>query len=316
VCHLCASLDSEAENILWLAGKQTTAEEVVSLPRSRFGMQNQCERYCAKLKSIRGAKRATLQSLANRLSYFPVRKALSERPWLMGPSWTISVMSPCAKCIMEKHPLVLDEALDEAFKLACHLEAISRPLTENPWDAMRHLPDKLARGASGYDDMHSEMDRCIHNLGSTLHTHQIEFERYGWRTSGCITLLIAFANPMPYHTLPPVTIPEVAIPVAPVELTGLAQSLRLAAANDGQRQTRNGNCFGCGQPGHRIKDCPTRLNENGVTEMTELRDPPNTQPIWTSTLAVRIVIVYSIRVVNSVSCPENWSFLPFKHPQI
>ena len=53
LCHLRASLDGEAGQVLWTDGELNSAEDVIQLLRNRFGNQDQRERYRAELKTIR-----------------------------------------------------------------------------------------------------------------------------------------------------------------------------------------------------------------------------------------------------------------------
>ena len=67
LCHLQASLDGQAGQVLWTDGKLSLADEVIQLLRNRFGNQDQRERYRAELESIRCHDGATLQSIYNKL---------------------------------------------------------------------------------------------------------------------------------------------------------------------------------------------------------------------------------------------------------
>jgi hypothetical protein len=51
LCHLRASLDGEAGQILWDTRRCSTANNLVSLLRRRFGSQHQEERYSTELRS-------------------------------------------------------------------------------------------------------------------------------------------------------------------------------------------------------------------------------------------------------------------------
>jgi len=56
LCHLRASLDGGAGQVLWDAGKQSSVDEIIKLLKNRFGTQNQDERYRAELKARRRRK--------------------------------------------------------------------------------------------------------------------------------------------------------------------------------------------------------------------------------------------------------------------
>ena len=63
--HLRASLEGAAGQILWDAGVQTSASDVIRLLRARFGNENQAERFRAELRARRRRKDESLQSLYN-----------------------------------------------------------------------------------------------------------------------------------------------------------------------------------------------------------------------------------------------------------
>ena len=63
--HLRASLEGAAGQILWDAGNRTSAEDILRLLRSRFGNENQAERFRAELRARRRLKGESLQSLYN-----------------------------------------------------------------------------------------------------------------------------------------------------------------------------------------------------------------------------------------------------------
>jgi len=54
--HLRASLEKDAGQVLWDAGKQSSVDDLIALLRNRFGSANQCERYRAELRALRRRK--------------------------------------------------------------------------------------------------------------------------------------------------------------------------------------------------------------------------------------------------------------------
>ena len=72
LCHLRASLDGHAGQILWEAGPSSTESEIVKLLRNRFGNLNQMERYRAELRTRRRRPGESIQSV-----YQDIRRLLA-----------------------------------------------------------------------------------------------------------------------------------------------------------------------------------------------------------------------------------------------
>jgi len=121
---LCGSLSGPVGQILWDLSESTTVEEVVKLPRNRFAVINQAERFRAELRQRRRQPNESLQEL-----YRSVGRLMALA--YPGPSSDLSNIVARdafldALCdhslrirILEKEP----ENLEEALKLACKLEA-------------------------------------------------------------------------------------------------------------------------------------------------------------------------------------------------
>ena len=196
LCHLRASLDREAAQVLWEADKQSTAEDIVQLLRNRFGTQDQRERHRAQLKTVRRQHGASLQSVANE-----VRRLMALAfPGQRGPLWETIATDAFLDAlddrvirsrIMERDPSTLDEAV----KFACHLEAIPRPPTVEEFDDTGRRRDKLARGASADDDV-----RRLQNLESTLGVYRAELER-------CRMEYALLRQSTPVAPAPPMSVP-------------------------------------------------------------------------------------------------------------
>ena len=63
LCHLRASLEGPAGQVLWDAGQQSSVEDVITLLKNRFGSLNEEERYRSELKARRRRRGESLQSV-------------------------------------------------------------------------------------------------------------------------------------------------------------------------------------------------------------------------------------------------------------
>jgi len=63
LCHLRASLEGPAGQVLWDAGQQSSVNEVVRLLKNRFESLNEEERYRSELKARRRRREESLQSV-------------------------------------------------------------------------------------------------------------------------------------------------------------------------------------------------------------------------------------------------------------
>jgi hypothetical protein len=63
LCHLKASLDGHAGQVLWEAGDKSTEKDIVELLRNRFGNVNQTERYRAELRNRRRKRGESIQAV-------------------------------------------------------------------------------------------------------------------------------------------------------------------------------------------------------------------------------------------------------------
>ena len=63
LCHLKASLEGHAGQVIWELGPTSTEEEIIKLLRNRFGNVNQMERYRAELRSRRRKHEESIQTV-------------------------------------------------------------------------------------------------------------------------------------------------------------------------------------------------------------------------------------------------------------
>ena len=310
--------------------------------KKRFGNQDQRERYRAELKAIRREEGATLQSVYSEVRRIMALAFPGER----GTVWEVLARDTflaalrdesLRRSILEKDPPTLDATL----KIACHLEAIARPSAESTFDDSGRRRDRLARGASADETETARTAQRLRQLEATLDTYRRELDR----CRGEITLLrqtgpsqptptnwtppaawpptsapsfapvptyqeTVYRRPEPTHHLNPPS--EPVVPVVPVVPVGPPTSSPSAAAPDnhygaaGRRKAAGGACFGCGLPGHRVKECPTKYRAAGTMGRSQLSKGPTSSSMF----AVRGVIVCLIRGVRGPWCPGNWYPLP------
>jgi len=65
LCHLKASLEGQAGQVLWQLSPEATEQDIVTLLRNRFGHVNQMERFRAELHARRHKKGETIPSVYN-----------------------------------------------------------------------------------------------------------------------------------------------------------------------------------------------------------------------------------------------------------
>ena len=113
LCHLRASLEGAAGQVLWDAGKQGSVDEMIRLLESRFGTSNEEEHYRSELRSRRRRRGESL-ALA-----FPGQ--CGSEPWdIMARDALVDALAdPNLRCrILELDPSTLEEALKVASRLA------------------------------------------------------------------------------------------------------------------------------------------------------------------------------------------------------
>ena len=85
LCHIRASLEGPAGQVLWDAGQQSSVDEVIRLLQNRFGSLNEEERYRSELKARRRRRGESLQSV-----YQDIRRIMALAfPGKSGPLWEI-----------------------------------------------------------------------------------------------------------------------------------------------------------------------------------------------------------------------------------
>jgi len=148
LCHLRASLEGPAGQVLWDAGQQTSVEEVIILLKNRFGSLNEEERYRSELKARRRRRGEPLQAV-----YQDIRRLMALAfPGQSGPLWEImardafveSLADPALRLrVLERDP----ETLEQALKLATRLEALGYGEVEDNWDDMGRRKDRFVKAS-------------------------------------------------------------------------------------------------------------------------------------------------------------------------
>jgi hypothetical protein len=143
--HLRASLEGAAGQILWDAGPQTSADEIIRLLRARFGNSNQAERFRAELRARRRKKNESLQSLYN-----DVCKLLALAfPGPSNPTTALVGRDAFLDALDDKHLRIRvlerePKTLEEALNIASRLEAYDKtsPLTNEEIEEERYRNGK------------------------------------------------------------------------------------------------------------------------------------------------------------------------------
>jgi len=128
VCHLKASLEGHAGQVLWELGPNSTEKDVVQLLRNRFGNVNQMERFRAELRMRRRKPEESIQTV-----YQDIRRLLAlgfpgqsgELCEIIGrDAFLEALRDPALRIrVLDKQPATLDEAL----AIVCRMEAYSAP---------------------------------------------------------------------------------------------------------------------------------------------------------------------------------------------
>jgi len=121
--YLRAHLDGAAGQLLWSSSERDTFEDVVKLLRTRFGSENQAERFRAELQVRKRRKGESLQSLyqdVSRLMALAYPRMANEMCDIVGRDAFLAALDDrqLHVRILEKEPKTLDEALKIAIRLA------------------------------------------------------------------------------------------------------------------------------------------------------------------------------------------------------
>ena len=179
MCHLRASLEGSAGQVLWDAGQCTSASDLIWLLKNRFGSVNEEERHRSELKARRRRRGESLQSF-----YQDVRRLMSLAfPEQSGTMWEImardafmeSLGDPALRLrVLERDPSTVEEAL----KVASRLEALGYGELEDVWDDVGHRRDKYVKTAvPGGDDEERQLTRVVQDLKKELKENRAEMER-------------------------------------------------------------------------------------------------------------------------------------------
>ena len=116
LCHLKASLDGDAGQVLWEIDQSATKDDIIRLLRNRFGNINQAERFRAELKGRKRKRGESVQHL-----YQDVKRLVAlGYPGQAGPLCELialdaildSLNDPTLRVrVLEKEPLTIDAAL-------------------------------------------------------------------------------------------------------------------------------------------------------------------------------------------------------------
>jgi len=179
LCHLRASLEGPAGQVLWDAGQQSSVDELVRLLKNRFGCLNEEERYRSELKARRRRRGESLQSV-----YQDVRRLMALAfPGQSGSMWEVmardafveSLDDPSLRIrVLERDPTTLEEAL----KIASRLEALGAGDVEESWNDLGRRKEKFVK-TSAADDYaeRRELVSMVEELKSEVENNRKELER-------------------------------------------------------------------------------------------------------------------------------------------
>jgi len=157
VCHLRNALEGRAGAVLLETKRQDTVDQLIQLLKSRFGSQDQTERFRIELKARRRGKNESLQSLFNdicrlmTLAYPGQSGSLCD---IMARDIFLEALDPSLRLkILERdtEPVTIEDAL----RVACRLEAIRKTADDERLDDVRRR-EKNIRGVQRQEGMTAE----------------------------------------------------------------------------------------------------------------------------------------------------------------
>jgi predicted aspartyl protease len=284
LCHLKASLEGHAGQVLWGLAPQASEAEIVQLLRNRFGNINQMERFRAELRTRRRKNGESVQSL-----YQDIRRLLSlgfpgqvgELVEIIGrDSFLEALGDPVLRIrVLDQQPSTLDEAL----AIVCRMEAYSvtagETTDENNWGGGGHRRVRWANSLSATalparETDHSENEKRIQQLEANLSEHRKQLQqlrsafdrRVAEQSAPEIytspmscnkwsSTMSAAYHPATYNQQRPATATE------PQQLQhGSTYERRERTTPSSTRHLDRDTCARCGQKGHwqRSPSCPMR----------------------------------------------------------
>ena len=264
--HLQASLEGAAGQVLWDAGQQTSAEEIVRRLRARFGNDHQAERFRAELRNRRRKSGETLQAVYNdvcRLLALAYPGPSNATTAIVGRDAFLDALNNNEMRIkvLEREPSTLEEALS----IVCRLEAYERVPADKAVEEMidedrgrnrvRHARQlQVAPEPDARDRALEQITRQLSELRKIVDCQNAERRPRGppeaashvgaWSQPTSTAPEAAAADIVgqnPYHVYPP---PEAA-----------------PRRNKGRGGLARSGCFQCGDPTHWKNECPYRRNQ-------------------------------------------------------
>ena len=179
LCHLRASLEGPAGQVLWDVGQQSSVDVVVRLLKNRFGSLNEEELYRSELKARRLRRGEPLQSV-----YQDVRRLMAlafpgqcESMWevMARDAFVESLSDPSLRIrVLERDPTTLEVAL----KIVSRLEAIGADDLEESWNDLRRRKEKFIKTSATVDDSErQELVSVVEELKSEVEHHRSKLER-------------------------------------------------------------------------------------------------------------------------------------------
>ena len=180
-CHLKASLQGQAAEVLWQIGNETMESDLIALLRSRFGSDNQSERFRAELASRRRKKGESLQSVYNdirrllALSFPGEKGSLLE---ILGRDYFLAALNdPQLRVrVLDQAPVTLDQTLT----ICSRMEAYSQlPADDVNSDSADRRRVRTVKGDKSESDpvLDAAVDRRLRQLESDLAAQRREIRQ-------------------------------------------------------------------------------------------------------------------------------------------
>ena len=235
--YLRAHLDGAAGQLLWSRSERDTSDDVVKLLRTRFGSENQAERFRTELQVRKGRKGESLQSLyqdVSRLMVLAYRRIANEMCDIVARDAFLAALDDrqLHVRILEKEPKTLDEALQIAIRLAAFDRVEDQPATDDCGRRSgRNTRSVKTTNSSNGCSVESPVTKTeVEMLRDAV--HQLQIENQSLRdTAAQLSTAKQFQNP------------------ETVNSSSRRGNYR------GDRRGRSGDCRKCGERSHWARDC-------------------------------------------------------------
>jgi hypothetical protein len=292
LCHLRASLDGAAGQILWELDDTATEREVIETLRNRFGSHSQSERFRAELRNRRRRKDESVQSVYNdirRLLALAFPGKSGELYEIIGRDAFLESLADSAlrNRVLDQNPKNMDDTLAIVSRMEAYSTGYNKDQNSSDDDVMRRRVRQVNVSQGNGDEARIATDRRLADLETSVaeqrrDLRQLLDETRRWQNQWTATTMQTMVPPIQSYQqwqpatsgprTPNVTSPPVQPAVQPTA-AGVAElgvpipDYRTSKPAYRKQQGRQGTgCYLCGDPSHWKRQCP-RMIEKQATSM-------------------------------------------------